>query len=217
MMACMSSPGCLYAAPFAMLGSIGVIGQTLNIHKSLTNYGIQPFVFRGGKDKAPLGLVGEVTKEGLSKVQEMIDTTHQAFKNHVANARPVIKHNIDQIATGDVWLGTDALDVGLVDRLVTSDEYIREKMLEGEKVLRLIKFQKARFGFGAPRQGFGVFTPPSTAVRSINDALSEFGTLLKKLNRLLEDVHMPSQDMHFSKVCSTYANVGNIQTKMKRS
>ena len=215
MMACMSSPGCLYAAPFAMLGSIGVIGQTLNIHKSLTNYGIQPFVFRGGKDKAPLGLVGEVTKEGLAKVQEMIDTTHQAFKNQVANARPIIKHSIDQIATGDVWLGTDALNVGLVDRLVTSDEYIREKMLEGEKVLRLIKFQKARFGFGAPRQGFGVFTPPSSnAVRSINDTLSEFGMLLKKLNGLLED-KMPS-NMHFSKVASTYTNVGDIQMKMKR-
>lgn len=218
MMACMSSPGCLFAAPFAMLGSIGVIGQTLNIHKSLTNYGVQPFVFRGGKDKAPLGLVGEVTKEGLAKVQEMIDATHQAFKNHVANARPIIKHSINQIATGDVWLGTDALDIGLVDRLVTSDEYIREKMLEGEKVLRLIKFQKPRFAFGAPRQGFGLFTPPSSSntFRSMTDALSEFGLLLKKLNRLSENVHMPTEDMDFSKVVSTHSKVGNIQMTMKR-
>ena len=72
MMACMSSPGRLYAAPFAIVGSIGVIGQTINIHKSLQNWGVQPLVFRGGKDKAPVGLVGEVTKEGMAKVQDMV-------------------------------------------------------------------------------------------------------------------------------------------------
>lgn len=62
MMACMATPGQLYCAPFAAIGSIGVIGQTLNIHNTLQNWGVKPLVFRGGKDKAPIGLVGEITK-----------------------------------------------------------------------------------------------------------------------------------------------------------
>jgi serine protease SohB len=63
MMACMASPGFLFAAPFAVVGSIGVLGQALNIHNTLLSWGVQSLVFRGGKDKAPVGLVGEVTKE----------------------------------------------------------------------------------------------------------------------------------------------------------
>ena len=68
MIACMSSPGQLYAAPFAVVGSIGVIGQQLNIHDFLKGYGVTPLTFRGGKDKAPLSLMGEVTEEGKQKV-----------------------------------------------------------------------------------------------------------------------------------------------------
>jgi len=122
MIACTSSPGRLFAAPFAVVGSIGVIGQSVNIHKTLQGWGIEPLVFRGGRDKAPVGLIGEITKEGVAKVQDMVDKTHTAFKRHVVDARPILKSRIDDIATGDVWLGYDALDVGLVDRLVTSDE-----------------------------------------------------------------------------------------------
>eukprot|EP00551_Chaetoceros_affinis_P005727 CAMPEP_0203678434 /NCGR_PEP_ID=MMETSP0090-20130426/31994_1 /ASSEMBLY_ACC=CAM_ASM_001088 /TAXON_ID=426623 /ORGANISM="Chaetoceros affinis, Strain CCMP159" /LENGTH=526 /DNA_ID=CAMNT_0050545683 /DNA_START=131 /DNA_END=1708 /DNA_ORIENTATION=+ len=124
MMACMASPGQLFAAPFAVLGSIGVYGQTLNIHNTLQNWGVKPLVFRGGKDKAPVGIVGEITKEGIAKVQSMIDKTHVAFKRHVVKARPILEDGIDAIATGDVWLGQDALEVGLVDRIMASDEYI---------------------------------------------------------------------------------------------
>ncbi|EEC48617.1 predicted protein, partial [Phaeodactylum tricornutum CCAP 1055/1] len=73
MIACTASPGRLFAAPFAVVGSIGVIGQTFNIHKTLEGWGVRPLVFRGGRDKAPVGLVGEVTEEGLAKVQDMVD------------------------------------------------------------------------------------------------------------------------------------------------
>lgn len=142
MIACMSSPGQLYAAPFAVVGSIGVIGQQLNIHDFLKGYGITPLTFRGGKDKAPLSLMGEVTQEGKQKIQEMIDHTHVAFKSHVAQARPILADTIDSVATGDVWLASDAVKVGLVDRLITSDEYIGERIAEGARVLKLIKYDK---------------------------------------------------------------------------
>ena len=197
MMACMSSPGSLIAAPFAIVGSIGVIGQTINIHKSLQNFGVQPLVFRGGKDKAPVGLVGEVTKEGMAKVQDMVDKTHQAFKRHVADARPQMAEDIDEVATGDVWLACDALEIGMVDAIMTSDEYIRKKMMHGDRVLKLINCPRPRFGlFGVPHPQFpgissgsvggsvGVF---QQTFRSISDTIHEFGSIMKKANALLED------------------------------
>ncbi len=142
MIACCSSPGRLYAAPFAVVGSIGVIGQQLNIHDFLKGYGVTPLTFRGGKDKAPLSLMGEVTEEGKQKIQDMIDHTHVAFKSHVAKARPILADSIDSVATGDVWLASDAIKVGLVDRLISSDEYIGERIAEGARVLKLIKYDK---------------------------------------------------------------------------
>ena len=126
-------------SPFAVVGSIGVIGQSFNIHKTLEGWGIRSLVFRGGKDKAPVGLVGEITEEGMEKVQQMVDDTHKAFKRHVAEARPVIAEQIDEYATGQVWLGYDAEKAGLVDRLGTTDEYLDERILQGAKVLRLAR------------------------------------------------------------------------------
>lgn len=201
MMACMSSPGQLYAAPFAVVGSIGVIGQTINIHKSLMNFGVQPLVFRGGKDKAPVGLVGEVTKEGLAKVQSMVDTTHKAFKSHVLNARPQLMENIDTIATGDIWLGADALNVGLIDKIITSDEYIGDKIQSGERVLKLIRYQKPRFAFGPPHYGPSFIR---SSIQYFSDTLIQFKHVLDTVTTLLEDApSSPSSDI--SGVCAARA------------
>ncbi|KAL7484130.1 hypothetical protein ACHAW6_009770 [Cyclotella cf. meneghiniana] len=167
MMACMASPGQLYCAPFAMVGSIGVIGQSLNVQKTLEKYGVRPYVFRGGRMKNPVGMVGDVTKEGIGAMQDMVDRIHEAFREHVAKAResallealrPLPKSNyyqmgeakcesgvmsvIDQVATGDVFLGIQALKLGLVDRLVTSDEYIYERIQDGARVLKLVVCQR---------------------------------------------------------------------------
>jgi serine protease SohB len=150
MIACTSSPGRLLAAPFALLGSIGVVGQTINVHKALEGWGVQPLVFRGGRDKAPVGLLGEVTQQGLAKVQDMVDDTHRAFKRFVAESRPAVASRIEQVATGDVWLGYDALEQGLIDRIVTSDEYIGEKMAQGARVLKLVLFKRGSFPFQRP-------------------------------------------------------------------
>jgi ClpP class serine protease len=152
MLACTASPGQLLAAPFAVVGSIGVVGQLVNVQSLLEGWGISPLVFRGGKDKAPLGLIGEVTQGGKDKVQSMIDDVHRAFKKHVVTARPVLEKTIAKIGSGDIWIGSDALDLDLVDRITTSDEYISEKMTEGAQILRLVKHQRAR-GFLFGRRG----------------------------------------------------------------
>ena len=184
MMACCASPGQLLAAPFAMIGSIGVIAQVLNIDKALRNFGVRPFVFTGGKRKNPVGLYGDVTKEGIGATQEMISRTHVAFKEHVSCSRegalatalesgefaekgryfnPLATKNetidkvMDRVATGDVFLGNQALELGLVDRIMTSDEYISERIRDGSRVLKLVNYQKQNPQglFGFPRQSPG--------------------------------------------------------------
>ena len=113
----------------------------------------------------------------------MVDKTHSAFIRHVVDARPTMEETIYDIATGDTWLGYDALENGLVDRIITSDEYIGEKIRNDVKVLRLLRFSKTRFVFGMP--------PPAglpTSFRALVETMSEFRTILKKINALLHEV-----------------------------
>jgi signal peptide peptidase SppA len=187
MIACTSSPGRLFAAPFAVLGSIGVIGQSFNIQETLEGWGVKPLVFRGGLNKAPVGLIGEVTKEGLAKVQDMVDDTHRAFKRHVASARPIVADRIEDLATGDVWLGYDALDVGLIDRIVTSDEYIFERMGEGARVLKLVQLIRPKFPFSPPTTSSMMNQARMTGSRSLVTILDDFRSLLERVSKSLGD------------------------------
>ena len=173
MMACMASPGQLLCAPFAMVGSIGVIGQSLNVQKALESFGVRPYVFLGGRNKQPVGMLGDVTKDGMETMQLMIDRIHDSFREHVREAREdsLVKafvaeggadekpssnyfnlgtqaklthsqQSLDRVANGDVFLGVQALKLGLVDRLITSDEYIAERIQHGTRVLKLIIHRK---------------------------------------------------------------------------
>lgn len=119
MMACTSSPGQLFASPLAVLGSIGVVGQTLNFYETLQSYGVESLTFRAGRAKAPLTATSEITREGMAVVQGMLDDVHRAFQAHVAESRPVLAHLITELATGEIWLGRDALQVGLIDGIMT--------------------------------------------------------------------------------------------------
>jgi ClpP class serine protease len=158
MLACTASDGKLFAAPFALVGSIGVLGQILNVHDLLQEWKIKPMVFRGGKDKSPLSMTGEVTEEGKIKTQEMINATHRAFLRHVLDCRPVLAEYTDKIGNGDVWLGMDAIDLGLIDQIKTSDEYIQEKMDGGTRVLKMVRLVRSTGGFP-----FGRSSPEYTA------------------------------------------------------
>ena len=171
MMACCASDGHLFATSFAAVGSIGVFGSIVNIHEALEGWGIKPIVLKAGKNKAPLGLIGPVTAEGKASVQSIIDKTHVAFKRHVATSRPILEKSIDEIATGDVWLGCDALEVGLVDRLVSSDEYIGERMKDNVRVLKLVR-NVPKWRFGSPSSGY---LPFATQIRQgFNSLLTKF-------------------------------------------
>ncbi|EED96020.1 hypothetical protein THAPSDRAFT_261093, partial [Thalassiosira pseudonana CCMP1335] len=138
MMACQATPGQLFAAPFAMVGSIGVLMETINFNDVLKKYGVKPLVIKAGKNKAPLKTLGEVTNEELKMAQSDADVIHKAFQDWVLQSRPnvvVSKGWIEKVCTGSVFLGKEARELGLIDRVMTSDEYVAERIANGDRVL----------------------------------------------------------------------------------
>jgi serine protease SohB len=149
MMACQATPGHLFAAPFAMVGSIGVLMETVNVNEVLKRYGVKPLVIKAGKNKAPLKTLGEVTQEELKMAQDDADVIHEAFQQWVMQSRPDVVTSpewIEKVCTGSVFLGKEAQKLGLVDRVLTSDEYIAERIASGDRVLRLIPYKGPQFG-----------------------------------------------------------------------
>ncbi|WP_122864641.1 protease SohB [Pseudomonas viridiflava] len=128
MMACIGNK--IISAPFAILGSIGVVAQLPNVNRLLKKHDIDFEVLTAGEYKRTLTVFGENTEKGREKFQQDLDITHDLFKNFVASYRPQL--SIDEVATGEVWLGMAALDKQLVDELKTSDEYLAERAKDAD-------------------------------------------------------------------------------------
>jgi serine protease SohB len=126
MMACVGQR--ILAAPFAVIGSIGVLAQLPNFHRLLQKANVDFEQLTAGEYKRTLTLFGENTEEGRSKLQEEIEDTHALFKDFVSLHRPQVQ--IDDVATGEVWYGQRAIERGLVDELQTSDSYVQESLGE---------------------------------------------------------------------------------------
>lgn len=123
MMACIGDR--ILSAPFAALGSIGVVAQLPNIHRLLKKNNIDVEILTAGEYKRTLTVLGENTEPARQKFLEELQTTHDLFKEFVGRFRPQL--NMDEVATGEVWLGTEALRLDLVDDLQTSDAYLSER------------------------------------------------------------------------------------------
>jgi serine protease SohB len=120
MMACVADK--ILAAPFAVLGSIGVVAQLPNFNRLLKKHDIDFEMITAGEYKRTLTILGENTEEGREKFSEEIEDVHLLFKEFVTQHRPGL--DIERVATGESWFGQRALELALVDELVTSDEYI---------------------------------------------------------------------------------------------
>lgn len=120
MMACVANK--IVAAPFAILGSIGVVAQLPNFHKILKKNDIDYEMFTAGEYKRTVTMFGENTEKGRAKFVEELEDTHVLFKEFVSEHRPQV--DVVAVATGEVWFGRRAIDVKLVDELQTSDEYL---------------------------------------------------------------------------------------------
>ncbi|GFM81239.1 protease SohB [Pseudomonas cichorii] len=128
MMACIGNK--IISAPFAILGSIGVVAQLPNVNRLLKKHDIDFEVLTAGEYKRTLTVFGENTEKGREKFQQDLDITHDLFKGFVASYRPQL--SIDEVATGEVWLGMAAIEKQLVDELQTSDQYLAERAKDAE-------------------------------------------------------------------------------------
>ena len=120
MMACLADK--LVAAPFAIIGSIGVVVQLPNFHKILKKNEVDYEVISAGEYKRTLSTFGEITDKGRAKVQEDVENIHEIFKQWVKSHRPIV--DVSRVATGETWVGMQAKERYLVDELNTSDDVL---------------------------------------------------------------------------------------------
>ncbi|MGO2464103.1 MAG: protease SohB [Serratia proteamaculans] len=130
MMACVADR--IVAAPFAIIGSIGVVAQIPNFHRLLKKNDIDVELHTAGEFKRTLTLFGENTEQGREKFREDLNDTHELFKQFVHQQRPSL--DIDSVATGEHWFGTQAKDKGLIDAIGTSDDLLIAEMENHEVV-----------------------------------------------------------------------------------
>ena len=149
MMACVADR--IIAAPFAIVGSIGVLAQIPNFHRLLKKMDIDFEQITAGDYKRTLTLFGENTARDREKFQAELEDTHALFKEFVRDNRAQV--DLDRIATGEHWYGKRALDLQLVDELMTSDDYLSNAARDAD--IYRIKYQRKKpvaervIGFGA--------------------------------------------------------------------
>jgi serine protease SohB len=120
MMACVADR--VVAAPFALVGSIGVVAAIPNVHRLLDRHGVGVEQFTGGEFKRTVTPYTEPTEAARAKLTEEIEDVHALFKEFVLTNRPQV--DLDRVATGEAWYGRRALDLALVDEISTSDDYL---------------------------------------------------------------------------------------------
>jgi len=131
MMACIAQQ--IIAAPFAIIGSIGVMAQLPNFHRLLKKHDVDVELHTAGEFKRTLTMFGENTEKGRRKFLQELEDTHVLFKQFVAQHRPQL--NIDTTATGEIWYGTQALEQSLIDAVSTSDEFLMARRADHDLFL----------------------------------------------------------------------------------
>lgn len=135
MMACVANK--IYAAPFAIVGSIGVVAQLPNFNRLLKKHEIDYEQHTAGDFKRTLTIFGENTDEGRQKFQQELEETHELFKAFVTKYRPQL--DLAKVATGEHWYGQQAIELGLIDAISTSDDVLMQ--LAGERTVYKLRYQ----------------------------------------------------------------------------
>jgi serine protease SohB len=120
LMACVADK--ILAAPFAIVGSIGVLAQLPNFHRLLDQHGVDFEQIKAGELKRTVTMFGVNTDEDRAKLREQLEETHELFKGYIARYRP--KVDLSRVATGEYWHGQQAVELDLIDELTTSDDYL---------------------------------------------------------------------------------------------
>jgi serine protease SohB len=125
----------IIAAPFAIVGSIGVLAQMPNFHRWLDKHGIDFEQHTAGDFKRTVTMFGKNTKQDREKLQEELEATHELFKRFITTYRPQV--DLKKVATGEHWYGQQALDMKLVDVLQTSDDYLYQAYVSEHPIYQL--------------------------------------------------------------------------------
>jgi serine protease SohB len=133
----------IICAPFAIVGSIGVVAQVPNVHRLLKKHNVDYKEYTAGEFKRTVSLLGEVTEKGEEKFKEQLEATHVLFKTFVSRFRPLLE--ISQVATGEYWYGEQALGLKLVDEIGTSDDYLLN-LSHKHQVIKVKYEHKESFG-----------------------------------------------------------------------
>ncbi|MBS1971682.1 MAG: protease SohB [Bdellovibrionales bacterium] len=133
----------ILCAPFAIVGSIGVVAQVPNIHRVLRKHDVDYKEYTAGEFKRTVSLLGEITPKGEEKFKEQLEATHRLFKNFVQANRPNL--DVTKVATGEYWYGNDAKDLGLVDEIRTSDDYLLSQS-DTNQVIKVSFAKKQKLG-----------------------------------------------------------------------
>lgn len=141
MMACVGDK--ILSAPFAILGSIGVVAQIPNFNRLLKKHDIDYEMITAGEYKRTLTIFGENTDQARSKFKDDIEDIHVLFKDFVSEQRPIV--DIEKVSTGEYWFGTRAKELELVDDIKTSDDYLLEKS-EGTDLFHIKYIEKKNLG-----------------------------------------------------------------------
>ncbi len=128
----------ILAAPFAVVGSIGVVAQVPNFFKVLKKNDVDYKEYTAGDFKRTVSVLGEITPQGENHFQGKLESTHQLFQAHIKQYRPQL--DFSAVANGDHWYGVEALQLGLIDQIVSSDDYILQKFKDGYEIYE-IKYQ----------------------------------------------------------------------------
>lgn len=141
MMACVADE--IIAAPFAVVGSIGVVAEVPNIHRLLKHNKVDYETHTAGEFKRTLTVFSENTDAAREKFKQELQETHDLFKQFITDNRPSL--DVDKVATGEHWYGTQALTLGLIDKIQTSDDYI-VKAAESSEIFEVVYVIKKPLG-----------------------------------------------------------------------
>mmetsp|Transcript_52227 Transcript_52227/g.83368 ORF Transcript_52227/g.83368 Transcript_52227/m.83368 type:complete len:591 (+) Transcript_52227:112-1884(+) len=170
MMACCAHK--ILISPFAAVGSIGVISGVPNAVERLDREGLKVIQTTAGKWKRTIDPFQAPTPEALAKAEEDVNRIYRQFSGFVKQNRPNI--DIEDVATGEVWFGADALEKGLVDELQTSSEYIMQQIRNGHDVLE-VSYKKAAGGLGG--LGLGAMANQLGEALKARDSMANFPSL----------------------------------------
>jgi len=157
MMACLANR--IIAAPFAIVGSIGVVAQLPNFNRLLKKHDVDYELFTAGEYKRTVTMFGHNSAKAKDKFQSDLEDTHELFKQHVKHSRPRI--DIEAVATGDIWYGQQALDHRLIDDVGTSDDYLVAACANSDVYSVRYEYKKSlqeKLGLAVQKGAEGAFT-----------------------------------------------------------